>query len=168
MQLHSGGTEGWSLTCLNMLQMYFNECVNTVFNEIWNTGIYPEEWKTVLIVLLLKPVKEEDSMKSYRPMSLMSCLKKLVERVLNNRLSWWLEDIKILGNLQFGFWPQRTTIDACRTVMKDNKLEVIVAVLLDFESAFNSVPPAILIFQCTQIGLREKLLQFIHLIRSIG
>ena len=57
------------------------------------------------------PILEPDS-KSYRPISLISVLGKLLERILNKRLICYLESNRILIDSQYGFKKNRSTIQA--------------------------------------------------------
>ena len=143
------------------------EAITNVYNEIWNTGIYPVDWKCAVIIPLLKPGKNKETTNSYRPVSLTSCLGKLMERVVNNRLNWRLERYKLLGVNQFGFRPQHGTVDALLYLTEDiykgfSEQQVTVAVMIDLESAFDTVSPAALMLQCAKIGIRGRLLHYLH------
>lgn len=59
-----------------------------IFNNILRTGIFPEDWKTYVVVPILKPHKNPKEASSYRPISLSSCVAKTFERMLNLRLIW--------------------------------------------------------------------------------
>lgn len=62
-----------------------------LYNEIWSNGTHPEMWKEAIIIPLLKLGKDPTSPASYRPISLTSCLSKLLEKMVNLRLRWYLE-----------------------------------------------------------------------------
>ena len=62
-----------------------------LFNLTWTKGTLPRAWKLATITPILKPGKKANDPKSYRPISLTSCLGKLCEHILNHRLYWWLE-----------------------------------------------------------------------------
>ena len=57
----------------------------TIFNYIWQTQHFPTNWKTALIIPILKPGKIASDPKSYRPISLTSCICKTFERMVNRR-----------------------------------------------------------------------------------
>ncbi|KAG5900551.1 hypothetical protein JTB14_022858 [Gonioctena quinquepunctata] len=57
-----------------------------IFNDILNTGSLPPEFKRTKIVAILKPGKPQELPKSYRPIALLSCCYKLLERLLHNRI----------------------------------------------------------------------------------
>ena len=60
---------------------------------------------------LLKKNKPKSAPSSYRPISLTLCIGKLVERMLNERLNWWLEHNNIITPGQDGFRSNYTTED---------------------------------------------------------
>ena len=72
-------------------------------NRTWKENKMPKEWLTAKIIPILKQGKTAGQPKSYRPISLTSCVGKLAERMVNNRLYWWLEKNKILNDSQAGF-----------------------------------------------------------------
>jgi len=57
-----------------------------VLNDIWISGNFPESWKTSTIIPVLKASKDESDPSSYRPIALTSCLCKIMERMINDRL----------------------------------------------------------------------------------
>ena len=74
-----------------------------LFNKTWTEGSIPKAWKTATITPILKTGKKANDPKSYRPISLTSCLGKLCERILNLRLYWWLEFSGLITQRQAGF-----------------------------------------------------------------
>ena len=83
----------------------------TIFNYIWQTQDFPTIWKTALIIPIQKPGKIASDPKSYRPISLTSCICKTFERMVNRRLVWYIERNQILTAFQSGFRKQRSTTD---------------------------------------------------------
>ena len=74
-----------------------------ICNKIWDTGILPETWKISLIIPVKKPGKEASQATSYRPIALTSCVCKLMEKMINTRLVWFLEKNNLISPSQFGF-----------------------------------------------------------------
>ena len=72
-------------------------------NMIWSKGIIPSSLKTAIIKPILKKGKPAEEMKRYIPISLSSRLGKLAERIIDQRLYWWLEANKLLNIIQAGF-----------------------------------------------------------------
>ena len=82
-----------------------------IANLSWKKGLVLNEWKVASIVPILKNGKPEDKIGSYRPISLLSCTGKLVERLIQARLYWWLEKNNNLCPEQAGFRKKRSTTD---------------------------------------------------------
>ena len=72
------------------------EIVLKLINMTWRSGQLPRDWRNAHIIPILKSNKPPDEPKSYRPISLTSCLGKLAERMVNARLYWFLESSNIL------------------------------------------------------------------------
>ena len=70
----------------------------------------PESWKEADIVPILKPDKDNYITASYRSISILPCLGKLMERIVSTRLIWWLESSCVSLTAQCGFRPSRSTI----------------------------------------------------------
>ena len=73
------------------------------------SGVVPREWKYGLVVLILKPSKPKEEISSYRPITLLPSMGKLLERILKYRLEYCIEQKKILSPSQFGFRPGKNT-----------------------------------------------------------
>ena len=64
------------------------------------TGYFPGAWKTATGIMIPKPGKDHKLPGSYRPISLLSCVGKLFERVLSARLNIHLADVKFFNPFQ--------------------------------------------------------------------
>jgi hypothetical protein len=83
-----------------------------IYNKIWSTHVYPNQWRTALVLAFAKPHKPPTCIDSYRPIALTSCVGKLLERIVNVRLMRWLEAEELLNPVQFGYRQLRGTTDA--------------------------------------------------------
>jgi hypothetical protein len=80
---------------LQLLHLTFNACLNL--------GHVPPAWKSANVTMIPKPDKDPSDPSSYRPISLLSSLQKLLERILTARLSNYLESLNLLTSCQSGF-----------------------------------------------------------------
>jgi ribonuclease HI len=138
-----------------------------LFNAIYINDFVPEPWKKAIIIPLLKPGKPADSTISYRPISLTSCLGKLFERLLTNRLDWYVESRNLLGPEQAGFRKSRSTIDHLVKIDLDIKRgfkekESTVAVFLDINKAYDTVWTKGLLYKLAKIGLTGNCLGWLQ------
>ncbi|GBM14912.1 hypothetical protein AVEN_213259-1 [Araneus ventricosus] len=117
-----------------------------VFNRIWDTesGHMSAHWKRAIIVPVLKKNKDSGHLNSYRLISLTSILAKTMERLVVNRLNWYLEEYGILAVEQAGFRNNRSTCDHVTQFsqfVKDalDGRNILTAVYIDFKGAYDSV-----------------------------
>ena len=82
-----------------------------LYNNIWVNGTFPEARRQSIIVPIPKSGKDTSNPQNYRPIALTSCLCKTMERMINSRLTWYLETNGLITNMQTGFRKKRGTID---------------------------------------------------------
>ena len=87
------------------------ETLLNIFNYIWTTGKFPDGWQYATILPILKPGKDPAEPNNYRPIALTSCLCKTLERMINKRLTWFLESNNHISRFQSGFRSDRSTTD---------------------------------------------------------
>ena len=107
-----------SLYVDNFLICYRSKNMNTIerqlqlnLNDIWETGNVPKSWKEATIIPIPKPGKDNMNPNNCRPIALTSCICKTLERMINERLVWYLEKNNIITEFQSGFRHQRSTND---------------------------------------------------------
>ena len=115
-----------------------------LFTSSIQIGYIPTAWKLATLRMLLKPDKLPSLTTSYRPISLMSSIMKLFERVIEQRLHSYLEDIGFINKYQSGFRQAKATDDhlfrLSQSVMESfNRREHVVAAFLDVKKAFDNV-----------------------------
>ena len=87
------------------------KCQLKLYNNIWMNGTFPETWRQSIIVPIPKSGKDTSNPQNYRPIALTSCLCKTMERMINSRLTWYLETNGLITYMQTGFRKRRETID---------------------------------------------------------
>ncbi|KAG5861996.1 hypothetical protein JTB14_024093 [Gonioctena quinquepunctata] len=73
-----------------------------LYNEIWASKVYPNNWKVAIIIPIPKNNGISTDPKQYRPISLTSCLGKIFGKMINVRLTWVLESNSFLSKFQVG------------------------------------------------------------------
>jgi hypothetical protein len=106
----SPGPDNVHNRCLKKYTDLLLQFITTLFHAVIDCGHIPDIWKKANIILLLKPKKENHLPSSYRPISLLSCVGKLLERIVKQRLMLELNQRKILPKHQAGFRPRKSSL----------------------------------------------------------
>ena len=125
--------------------------ISRIINRSLIQGIFPEELKKSLVLPLLKKVSlAPDKLVNYRPISNLSFISKIIERVVLVQLNKYLFDNNLYPDLQSAYRKNHSTetgliklIDDIGSAL-DDKLEVPL-VLIDLSSAFDTVDHQILL-----------------------
>ena len=112
-----------------------------IFNQTFLTGVLPKELKIALVTPVFK-ANERDQFKNYRPISILPCFSKILEKLMYKRLLKYLERHNILSDNQYKFRKKRSlnlaTTQLLTRILRsiDNK-EYTIGVFLDFAKALN-------------------------------
>jgi hypothetical protein len=123
----------------------FPNYITAIDNGCLKRGIFPLRWKRARLIPITKPEKENsEDVSKHRPISLLNIGGKVLEKALINRINHHVFSHDLTNNNQYGFTPQRSTIDAAMAVKDfvEKGLavgEVIVLVNLDVKGAFDAV-----------------------------
>ncbi|KAG0430878.1 hypothetical protein HPB47_022300 [Ixodes persulcatus] len=77
------------------------QTLTNYINDIWSTGRLPNEWKEAKMIFLPKPNKPLEP-GNLRPISLTSCLGKLMEHVVLARLTHMADDKSLFADTMYG------------------------------------------------------------------
>ena len=137
-----------------------------IYNHIWQTNTFPAAWREAIVIPIPKPKKDKTNPLNYRPIALTSCLCKVMERMVNNRLAWFLEINNIISSSQNGFRHRRSCIDhvvKLETYIREaflNKQHTI-AIFFYLEKAFDTTWRYGILRDLYASGLRGNLPSFI-------
>lgn len=115
-----------------------------IYNSIWSQGIFPNQWRHAYVVPIPKPNKSKFDIENYRPISLINTLSKLMEKIINKRLIWYLESSKLLTKEQCGFRKNHSTLDALTSLHTDicsafRRNHHLITIALDITKAYDTV-----------------------------
>ena len=138
-----------------------------IFNNMWETGKFPESWELATIIPIPKPGKDHTEPTNYRPIALTSCLCKTLERMINARLVWYLEINNPISPVQSGFRSERSTNDnlvRLETFFRDAfvKKEHVVAVFFDLEKAYDTTWKYGILRDLHELGVKGRLANFLE------
>ena len=74
-----------------------------LFNMCLKESCFPDCWKVSLVVPVFKNVGERSTAKNYLPVSLLSVVSKVFEKLVNNRIVDYLEKCDLFCDFQYGF-----------------------------------------------------------------
>ena len=159
----SPGIDNISYSILKHLSTSSLVILCRIFNSLWATSSVPESW----LHYKISPIPKKNSSK-LRPIALATCIRKLVDSILNKRLVHWIESNNILPPNFFGFRVGSSTINAVSHLVFDvhqsfiNR-EHVIATFLDVESAYPSVHLPTLAKIISEIGLPPHFANYIIL-----
>ena len=139
------------------------ETLLNIVNFIWTTGKIPEDWIYATIIPIPKPGKDPAEPNNYRPIFLTSCLCKTLERMINKRLTRFLESNYHILRFQSGFRSDRSITDnliRLETFIREIfiKKEHVVAVFFDLEHAYDTTWRYRILKDIHKLGLHENFL----------
>lgn len=141
--------------------------LSNIFNKCLELHYFPSKWKLAKIIPILKPGKDPTSPSSYRPISLLSSLSKLFEKLILSRLLAVVNENNIMLPEQFGFRSGHSTshqllrltnnIRANKAVSKSTAMA-----LLDVEKAFDNVWHGGLVYKLVNLNIPTYLVKIIQ------
>ena len=106
----SGGPDGLCVEMFKAVVDYIMPFLSVLFNNIFNSGIFPEDWCESIISPIHKsgPTNKPEN---YRAIALINCLCKLFMNIMTIRLTEWAETHNVLDESQAGFRKGYSTMD---------------------------------------------------------
>ena len=137
----------------------------TLFNKIFQTGIYPNAWGSGTIIPIHKGGDVENA-KNYRGITLINIIAKIYSQILLNRLTEWSIKHKTIIDNQFGFQKGKSTIDCiyilhsiiAKTLFSKKKLY---CAFVDFEKCFDKLERSFIFQKLIQQNVSSKFVQAI-------
>ena len=111
--IHTNRSPGPDGVCIEMLKETLTTILpylKVLFNDSFNSGIYPEDWEESILCPIYKN-GNKTSPENYRGISLICSLCKIFNGILTKRLQSWCEDNQVIDESQAGFRKNYSTID---------------------------------------------------------
>ena len=156
------GQDGIWMVIISHLPPSAARVLLSLYNAIWLTQTFPKQWNHAILKPILKKGGNKNNAESYRPIALMPTLNKLMERLINNRLTWYMEKNELLTPRQSAFRTDRCCTDHLVSIDTNirkafvNK-EHLLAIFLDFKKAYDLICRKTLIWKLLNIGIRGRI-----------
>ena len=161
----SPGPDNLSPKILKSCEPYLRKPLTEVFNHSFQTGTYPSKLKIAKVIALYKK-SSYFLPENYRPISLLSCLDKIFEKLIHKRLMEFINKYKIIILEQYGFLKDHSTMCALIDVIDNvrnyiDKGEYALGIFLDLKKAFDTVNHTILLSKLEYYGFRGHVNKFL-------
>lgn len=148
----TSGNDKSSNYVLKKMPEKFILTLTILLNHIINLQYAPHAWKFGVITAICKPKKNNALIPSYRPITQLSAISKLLEKKMDIRIRNHCELNKLINQYQFGFQPKKSTEIAVAKLITDianglNNRKPTIAILLDFQAAFDTIWHKALIYK---------------------
>lgn len=163
----SAGPDDIGYPMVKNLPLHFKLSLLNLFNEIYANGTIPTIWKTAIVIPIPKAGKDPRVLGNQRPISLVSCMGKIMEKMANRRLMERLEHLEVFGEEQHAFRSRRgadTYFDSLRSyiqpeIARGRHCEVA---LLDISKAYDTALRVPVLQSLEKWGITGRMLNYVH------
>ena len=158
------GPDGIPITIIKNNIEALSPIITHLCNISLRNGKFPSIHKLGKIIPLYKS-KEHDDISNYRPICMLNCVSKILEKVISERLISHLEGNEILSNCQYAYRKSRNTELAIMNLVSSilenfDKNKITIAIFLDLTRAFDCVDHHILCKKLEYYGVTNTALNW--------
>ena len=163
----ASGGDGISPRVLRETANSISPSITRMFNFCFQTGHFPKAWKRANVTPLYKNKGERSHVKNYRPVSLLSCVGKVMERAIFEAMFKHLQDNKLLTKFQAAYLPGSSTETQVlemyhRIVEAMDRGKDIRFLFLDVSRAFDRVWHSGVLAKLKRYGFNGRLLKWLE------
>ncbi|RKK19237.1 hypothetical protein BFJ66_g17777, partial [Fusarium oxysporum f. sp. cepae] len=159
----SPGADNITVKLLTAVWHSIGTHVRRLFEGCLAIGHHPKPFRAAEVVMIAKPGRRDlTNPRAWRPISLLSCLGKGLERLVARRLAWACIHHGVLHPQQAGALPKRSATDLVAALVHDieeafARKKVATLVTMDIQGAFDTVLRNRLILRLREQGWPEHL-----------
>lgn len=136
------------------------EILVDVINSSFETAHFPEMLRESMVVPIRK-VAGTTKIEEYRPINTLPCVEKLIEKVACDQLNQYIDLAEILCDEQSGFRSSHSCESALNYIIAEwkevqERKEVVLAVFLDFQRAFETIDRELLLKKLKMYGIGQN------------
>ena len=161
------GEDGIPCSLLKYLNEQTLSDLLQLYNQSFHTGVIPQNWKLGIVIPILKPDKPKEKVTSYRPITLLNTMGKLLERIIKRRMEFKLEKEVLLSGYQCGYRRGQGTTTALIRLENEirkslDKGEVCIVVYFDLANAFDKVWHTGILYKLARMGFKGDILRWLR------
>ncbi|KAG8696018.1 hypothetical protein FRC09_008793 [Ceratobasidium sp. 395] len=162
------GAFGSNYRLLKWVFDYNPDLLTELYNGCLDIGFHPECLRKAIISVIPKPRKlDMSNPKSYRPISLLECLSKCLEKVVTNRILYDVGKFNLVPFTQFGGRDSSSCVDAglslvhdIQSAWKNKKLPSLLT--LDISGYFNNINHRRLLLTLRTLGFTNQICNWLE------
>lgn len=166
--LNNTTAKGWDDVPVKLLK-WSVDIISNLLAKLINQSFYEGKFPDLLKLSEIKPIYKkgsETNLDNYRPISLLSNISKVYERIIYNQLYYFLEFNRKLCIEQFGFRKKLSTQSALysfinKTLEALDQSQCTAGLFCDLSKAFDCVNHKILINKLQSLGIRGLALNYL-------
>ena len=169
----ASGPDCIPVVALKNCELELSYILAELFNKCLKESYFPDCWKVLSVVPVFKNFGEKSLAKNYRPVSLLSVVSKVFEKLSNNVIVDHLGKCGLFSDSQYGFRSSQSiadllTLESDRIVRAFNRSGATRAVVLDISKAFDRVWHAGLLHKLRSWGTSGQIFGLISYFLSRG
>ena len=167
LRLYSApGPDGITPKILKTFSEQISLPLSMIYQKSYDSGEVPTDWKKANVTPIFKKGKKCLAI-NHRPVSLTPVPCKIMESIVKDDVTEYLEENKLINNSQHGFRQKRSCLtnlleymeEVTKTVDSGQNIDMV---YLDFSKAFDKVPIKRLLIKVRALGIDEKTVKWIE------
>ena len=159
LKLSAAGHDDISSSLIKCVSSSILGPLTHIFNLSFQTGCVPKDLKIAKVIPFYKS-GDQKLFNNYRPISILPCFSKILEKLVYKRMLFHLKKHSIFYKHQYGFQEHHSTdmallqlVEKIYSAMNNN--EYALGIFLDLSKAFDSVDHTILLSKLNRYGFQD-------------